>query len=279
MRLGAPILTDFRGPGDWTEELKRHGYRAAYWPLEKGAPAGLEDAFASAAYDADIVIAEVHAWSNLISPDEEERAAAVRLNQEQLALADRLGARCCLNLAGSRSASSLTDPHPENFDQETFALLARQVRAVIDAVSPTRTYYTLEMMPCVFPDSADNYLELIRAVDRERFAVHLDVVNVICSPRRYLGSSDLVRDCIAKLGPLIKSCHIKDTLMTASLMAHIDEVPPGLGTLDYGVLLGELDGIGDADLPLMMEHMKATEEYMEAARYVRDAADSVGVQL
>ena len=60
-------------------------------------------AYVRAAREADIVIAEVGAWSNPISPDEGTRQQAIRHCQEQLALADRVGARCCVNIAGSRS--------------------------------------------------------------------------------------------------------------------------------------------------------------------------------
>ena len=49
------------------------------------------------------VVAEVGAWSNPLSPDETTRTAAVELCKRRLALADRVGARCCVNIAGSRS--------------------------------------------------------------------------------------------------------------------------------------------------------------------------------
>ena len=65
-------------------------------------------------------------------------------------------------------------------------MIVQTVREIIDAVKPVRTFYTLETMPWMYPDSAHSYLELIRAIDRERFAVHLDVVNLVCSPQRLL---------------------------------------------------------------------------------------------
>jgi sugar phosphate isomerase/epimerase len=161
---------------------------------------------------------------------------------------------------------------------ETFDLIVQTVREIIDAVQPKRTFYTLETMPWMYPDSADSYLELIRAIDRERFAVHLDVVNLICSPQRFFGNAALIGECVAKLGPQIKSCHAKDIALADRLTVHLDEVRPGLGGLDYRTLLLELNGL-DPDLPLMLEHLPTEQEYGEAAGFVRTVAREVGVEL
>jgi sugar phosphate isomerase/epimerase len=130
----------------------------------------------------------------------------------------------------------------------------------------------------MYPDSADSYLELIRAIDRERFAVHLDVVNLICSPQPYFGNAALIRECVAKLGPLIKSCHAKDIALADRLTVHLDEVRPGLGGLDYPMLLGELNAL-DPDLPLMLEHLPNEDAYDQAAGYVRSVAQQLRVSL
>src|SRR5689334_12584852 len=112
MRLGGPIFGEKSGaPALWADAMKRKGYRAAYCPVSSAAGDDLIRAYASAARDADIVIAEVGAWSNPISPNEEVRAAALRHCQEQLDLAERIGARCCVNIAGSRG-EQWDGPHP-----------------------------------------------------------------------------------------------------------------------------------------------------------------------
>ena len=58
-------------------------------------------AYAAAAKAADIVIAEVGTWSNPLSPDEAKRKAALEKCKKGLALADEIGARCCVNITGS----------------------------------------------------------------------------------------------------------------------------------------------------------------------------------
>lgn len=45
------------------------------------------------------------------------------------------------------------------------------------------------------PYSADIYLDLIRAVDRKAFAVHLDPVNMITNPLLYYDNANLIKEC------------------------------------------------------------------------------------
>jgi sugar phosphate isomerase/epimerase len=194
-----------------------------------------------------------------------------------LALADAIGARCCVNIAGSRGVK-WDGPDPTDLTPETFELIVETVREIIDAVQPTRTFYTLETMPWMPPDSADSYVALIGAIDRPQFAVHLDVVNLVSSPQRFFGNAALIRECVTKLGPRIKSCHAKDVALAGKLTVHLDEVRPGLGGLDYRTLLAELSRL-DADLPLMLEHLPGEADYDQATAYVRSVAQEVGVTL
>ncbi len=49
----------------------------------------------------DVVIAEVGAWRNMLDPDLAKRAANLAYVTERLALSDAVGARCCVDIAGS----------------------------------------------------------------------------------------------------------------------------------------------------------------------------------
>jgi sugar phosphate isomerase/epimerase len=277
MRLGGQVFAGYSDPDGWIAALRDYGYSAAYCPVRIEDDAATVQAYANAAKEADVIIAEVGAWSNPLSPDEKTRRAALAKCQEQLALADEIGARCCVNISGSRG-QQWDGPHPDNLTPETFDLIVETVRKIIDAVKPTRTFYTLEPMPWMYPDSADSYLALIKAIDRERFAVHLDPVNLVCSPQRFYSNGALIRECFEKLGPYIKSCHAKDIALTDKLTTHLDEVRPGLGGLDYGVYVWELDKL-DPDMPLMLEHLKIEEEYVHAADHIRSVAREVGVEI
>jgi sugar phosphate isomerase/epimerase len=277
VRLGGPIFESCSGPDGWIAALRRLGYGAAYCPVDGDAGEDLIRAYATAAERTGVVIAEVGAWSNPLSPDGETRRSALAHCHRQLALADAIGARCCVNISGSRG-TKWDGPHPDDLSDETFDLIVETTRAIIDAVKPTRTFYTLETMPWMYPDSPDSYLRLIKAIDRKQFGVHLDPANLVSSPQRYFDSSALIRECFAKLGPHIRSCHAKDIILAQGFMVHLDEVRPGLGAVDYRAYLEELGRL-DPDTPLMIEHLQTAEEYALAADYIRAAAREIGAQF
>jgi sugar phosphate isomerase/epimerase len=277
MRLGGPIFAKWDGAESWAAAVRASGYRAAYCPLAPGTPEAVARKFEEVAVREGIVIAEVGAWSNPLSSDEGERNAAIEKCKSGLMLADMVGARCCVNIAGSRG-KKWDGPSAADLTPEAFAMIVDVVRDIIDGVRPTRTFYTLEPMPWMYPDSADSYLELIKAVDRERFGVHFDPVNVVSSPQRYFSNDTLIREWFEKLGRWIKSCHAKDILLQDRLTVHLDEVCPGRGGLDYGTYLRELAKL-DPEVPLMLEHMTEEKDYVEGAAYIRSKAKAEGLEL
>ncbi|MHC4203110.1 MAG: sugar phosphate isomerase/epimerase family protein [Planctomycetota bacterium] len=276
VRLGGPVFEKYEDPAGWVAAVKKLGYSAAYCPVGANAGNDVVKAYEKAAKEANIIIAEVGAWSNPISPNEKMRKEAQEKCRRQLDLADRIGAKCCVNISGSRS-DRWEGPSPENLTEETFDMIVETTREIIDDVKPTRTHFTLEMMPWSYPDSVDSYVRLIKAIDRERFAVHLDPVNIVCSPQRYFNNGRLIKECFKKLGPQIKSCHGKDILLDTKLTTHLDEVRPGLGGLDYVTFLKELSY--RPDVPLMLEHLPNAEEYRLAAEHVRSVGKKAEVSF
>ncbi len=277
MRLGGPIFSKTNSPESWVETVAAAGYRAAYCPIGPEAAPEMVEAYAAAARKADIVIAEVGAWSNPLSPDAATATAAIEKCKASLALADRIGARCCVNIAGSRG-KKWDGPDAADLTDGTFDMIVAMVRDIIDAVSPTRSFYTLETMPWMYPDSPDAYVRLIKAIDRKAFAVHLDPVNLVSSPHRYFATSCLIEECFTKLGAYIKSCHAKDILLRENLTVHLDEVRPGQGNLNYPAFLKGLNRL-DANVPLMLEHLSNQDEYEAAAAHVRNVAAQEGIAL
>jgi sugar phosphate isomerase/epimerase len=278
MRLGGPLFESCSDPDAWAAGVRRLGYRAAFCPGGADADDATARAYEDAARKADIVIAEVGAWSNPLLPDAPltgwqkdaigKAGGPIQFCQQQLALADRIGARCCVNIAGSRNPDKWNGPSVNNLTHETFDMIVQSVRTIIDGVKPSRTFYTLETMPWIFPDSADSYLALIKAIDRPRFAVHLDPTNLINCPRHAYDTAGLIRECFQKLGPWIKSCHAKDVKFTQSLTLHLDECRPGTGLQDYRTFLTELEKL-DKNTTLLIEHLPNAEEYQQAAAYIR----------
>lgn len=270
MRFGGPLFADKPGPEGWIAELRRWGYGAAYCPVDETAEAATVQAYADAAAAHDIVIAEVGAWSNPLSRDEAARRKAIAFCQTRLALAESIGARCCVNIAGSRG-EKWDGPHPDDLTPDTFDAIVETTRGIIDAVQPTRTFYTLEPMPWMYPNSIESYERLLQAIDRRACAVHFDPVNLITSPELYFNQRAFVREFVERLGPHIKSCHAKDICLGDSLTVHLSEARPGLGALDYAALLRELGRL-DPDTPVMLEHLPGEADYAAAADYVRGVA-------
>jgi sugar phosphate isomerase/epimerase len=278
VRLGGPVFEKYNSPEEWILLLKKMGYRAAYCPVSVGTDLALIKAYQTAAAKNDIVIAEVGAWSNPIDPDQEKAGKAIEKCIDSLALADEIGANCCVNVSGSRNPKHWAGPHRDNLTEATFDLIVETSRKIIDAVKPKLTYFTLECMPWAYPDSVDSYLKLIKAIDRKQFGVHLDPVNLVVSPQIYYRNGEMISECFRKLGPQIKSCHAKDiTLREDNSIPQLDEIIAGKGNLDYSVFLTELAKL--KDVPLVMEHLNSAEEYVQAASHIRSVGRLIDIDL
>ncbi|MFW6288324.1 MAG: sugar phosphate isomerase/epimerase family protein [Spirochaetota bacterium] len=277
MRLGAPLQSSFDSPEAWIAALRAKGYRAAYSPLPLDASAAQRTEYRQAAAEADIVIAEVGAWSNPLSRDRQTADAALRKMVDALRLADDLGARCSVNIAGSRG-EKWDGPDAGDLTEETFSAIVEMCRKVIDEASPQTAHLSLEPMPWMYPESAESYARLLTQVDHPRFGVHYDPVNLINSPPKYFASAREVDHFVDLLGPQIVSVHVKDIVLGNQLTTHLDECIPGTGGFDIAHLFERLDRL-EPDLPVMLEHLPTEAEYDQAAAHVRAVAEALGVKL
>ena len=277
IRLGGPIFVKSDDPVALAREHRRLGYSAAYCPdTATLADARLLDEIKRAFAAENVLIAEVGAWKNLLDPDPVKRRENLDYVIQRCALADAVGALCCVDIAGSFNPSSWYGPDPKNLSRDFFDATVENCRHILDAVKPTRTRFTIEMMGWNLPDGPDAYLELIQAVDRKAFAVHLDVCNGINSPQRFYHNADFIRECFRKLGPFIISCHAKDLRWDIEMNLHFEEVVPGRGQVDYRAYLGELAQLR-RDVPLMLEHLKTAEEYDEGRLHVLKVGAGMGL--
>jgi sugar phosphate isomerase/epimerase len=276
IRLGGPIFEKTSDPEAMALAHRKLGYRAAYCP-----GIGINDTDRIKAVEAafakhDVVLAEVGVWCNLLDPDDAKRAANLKRVTEGLALAEAVGARCCVDIAGSYNPKSWFGPHPDNLSPRFFDATVENARTIVDAVKPKRAKFALEMMGWAMPDSPECNLKLIKAVDREGFGVHLDPCNLINCPERFYRNSDLLNACFDTLGPWIASCHAKDLTWDIEMNVHFREVVPGTGTLDYTTFLNRLAALPQGP-PLMMEHLGKPEEYERARDYIVGVGKKAGL--
>ena len=280
MLLGGTVAGPFSGPEEWEKLLVRSRFRAVTAPFNMYTPRRETEAFRAACERHGVIIAEIGVWKNLFNPDPAAAAEARRYAEGQLALADELGIACCVNIAGTESTAGWDAADPSNYTDETYERIVGSVRGILDSVAPKRAFYCLEPMPWMIPDSPEVYLQLIRDVDRPQFGVHMDFVNMINSPRRYLAAGKFIGECFSTLGSYIKSTHIKDSRMhPTNLTTLLEECSPGEGTLDFGEILKILDRELPADAPVLLEHMTTFEEYEKAYDYLAAVAAENGISI
>jgi sugar phosphate isomerase/epimerase len=215
-----------------------------------------------------------------LSSDPQEAEQAIVYSQRALELADRIGARCCVNIAGS-PGPVWAGPSAENFAPRTFERIVESVQKIIDAVRPDQTFYTIEVMPWIAPQSADDYQMLLQAIDRDRCAVHFDPANMVNDPHKYYITGDLIKDFVAKLGSQIRSCHAKDIRLDEDFppwTVRLWECVPGAGNLDWRTLLTELAKL-DSDIPVMLEHLDSEAEYRAGVDVIRSLAAAEGIEF
>lgn len=278
VRLGGPTFIRTDDPEELAQECRRLGYGAAYCPNLKITDTDRIRATAAAFAKHDVVLAEVGRWVNLLDPNPEQRKKNLEWVTEGLALAEAVGARCCVDIAGSFNPKVWYGPHPDNLSETFFEAAVENARKIIDAVKPTRAKFCYEMMGWSLPDSVESNLRLLRAVDRPAFGVHLDPCNLINSPERFYRNTGLLNECFDQLGPHITSCHAKDLFWEVEMNVHFREVIPGKGALDYATFLKRLAALPQQP-PLMMEHLSKAEEYAEAARFIRETGAQNGVRF
>lgn len=275
LRLGGPVFVKSDDPAEIARAHRTLGYNAAYCPQARLQDAArlreIERSFAAE----NVVIAEVGAWRNMLESDPARRRENIGYVIDRLALAEAVGARNCVNIAGSFNPRQWDGPDPRNLAREFFDATVENCRKVIDAIKPRRTKFTIEMMGWSLPDSPDSYLRLFKAVDREGFGVHVDVCNIISSPERYYSNAAIIREIFKKLGRWVCSCHAKDLI---GRNVHFAETVPGRGGIDYRAYLAAITDL-PFEAPLMLEHLSTPEEYEEGKKHILKTAAEMGIKL
>ncbi len=278
LRLGGPSFAGTNEPEALALAHRKLGYRAAYCPSVALTDTDKIRAYTEAFAKHDVVIAEVGRWCNLLDPDAEKRRQNLKRVTDGLALAEAIGALCCVDIAGSYNPTSWYGPHPDNLSDKFFDAIVENARKIIDDVKPKRAKFTYEAMGWSLPDNPDHYVKLIKAIDRPAFAVHLDPCNLVNSPEKFYNNTALLNECFDKLGQWIVSCHAKDLAWETEMNVHFKEVIPGKGSLDYTTYLRRVAKLPQ-NPPLMLEHLTTAEAYTEAREHVFEVGRQAGLSF
>lgn len=269
------MANQYKSADEWIGDVKAIGYKAVTFPLSPGAASSEIGEYLAAMRENDVVNAEVGAWSNPLCEDAAERREVIRANVAALELAEETGARCCVNIAGSRG-TVWDGPHRLNMSDETFKMIVANTREIIDAVKPVKTKYSLETMPWIFPDGPESYLRLADAIEREEFGIHLDICNTVNSIDRYFNISEFIDRNFDLLGDKTLSIHLKDIKLSDKLTVHLDEVLPGRGAMDFAKIFKRASALAP-DVTLIIEHLHSNEDYAAAFKYLRSVVSSNGL--
>ena len=275
MRIGLSSALEHETPEQWAEQMKELGCRAVVFPVDYTAPDHVIADYAEAARNNDLLIAEVGIWKNVFAVDPSERHIARERAIGQLRLADEIGARCCVNVAGTYGGPKWDGGYKENYTKKCWDMTIEYIQELIDKVKPARTKYCVESMPWMYPSGPDEYLKMLEEVDRPAFAVHMDIVNMINTPKRYFFSDDFLQECFDKLGDAVCSCHLKDVVLRNEYTFQLKETGSGKGTLNIEKYISLIDQY-DPQMPVIIEHLGTDEEYKESLGYVQARLKAAG---
>ena len=268
MYLGISSALQHSSPSDWAAKHKALGLKAVVFPVSCTEGEEKAAAYAKAAADAGLCIAEVGVWRNTLAADPAERSKWIDYAAGQLRLADEIGASCCVNVVGTPYGPRWDGGYRGNFSDELWDMAVKMIREIIDRVRPRHTKFCIESMPWMIPDSPQAYLKLIEAVDRAEFGTHLDVVNMITSPRRYFFNDEFLQECFSLLKGTICSCHLKDIRLKEEYTFQLEETSCGAGILDLELYAALADAENPC-MPMIIEHLDTDEEYISSVAYVR----------
>ena len=269
MYLGISSSLAHESPQEWARKHKALGLQTVNFPVccDDGEETFM--AYKQAADEAGLTIAEVGAWRNTLAADPDERQHWIDYAVRQLRMADAIGAACCVNVVGTPYGPRWDGGYRENFSHELWDMAVSMIRQIIDTARPRHAKFSIESMPWMIPSGPDEYLRLIESVDRAEFGTHLDVVNMITSPRRYFFNDEFLEECFEKLHGTIVSCHLKDIRLKQEYTFQLEECACGQGSLDLQRYI-RLATAENPCMPMIIEHLTTDEEYISSVRYVQD---------
>ena len=268
MLLGISSRLEHSTPQVWAAKHKALGLKCVNFPVDYLVGEETYMAYKAEADKAGLVIAEVGVWRNTLAADPVERAKWIDYAVGQLRMADQIGAICCVNVVGTPYGPRWDGGYRENFSDELWQMAVQMIQQIIDTAKPKTTKFSIESMPWMIPSTPDEYLRLIKDVDRPQFGTHLDVVNMITSPEKYFFNDRFLEECFEKLGSTIISCHLKDIRLKEEYTFQLQECACGEGTLDIEKYV-QLANAANPQMPMIIEHLDTDEDYAESVAYVK----------
>lgn len=284
LKLGGhifPTASEMGDPEAYARHAKEMGYTAIYAPDYLTIDKPDEIRYARKIFEREgLVVAEAGYWENPLDTRPEVRKAVRAEMVRVYQMAEELGARCVVNTAGSYcEGPGYMNHNPKNFSEEHFEDAVEMARYFIDEVQPRNTYFTYEVFMYNTVDSPENYHRILQAVDRKMFGAHIDLTNMMRSPRELYQGGELARKCARMFGDRIISTHIKDARLTRpAITTQIEEALPGEGEVDLTTFVVEMAKLPNL-VTMMTEHLNGRAEYQRAFDNISGIAQENGITI
>ena len=213
--------------------------------------------------------------SGLVSPDEKERAAAVKFVKRACNLCGRLGAANTYFRPGSLNPKGAWRPHPENRADEVFDRLVDSAKQVCRVAQNEGVKLAVEAAAVSPLYSAKRTREFFDAVDSRALGFNMDPVNYVSGLGDAYDSKAMMDEWFAQLGHVTIGAHAKDFRLVEGLLPHIEEAPLGQGLLDQEHFLRSMQK-ACPNAHVLIEH-QPDDEVPAAADALRAAADRAGI--
>ena len=274
MKLGIAKALLHSSPKEWAEKHCDLGLSAVVFPVNcKSSKQTILD-YKHAANDYGLVIAEVGAWCNLLDKDKNKANENLNYSLKTMEMAESISAKCVVNISGSLSDKQWDGGTKENYSQQTFNRVVSIIKKIISVAD--KCCFTIEPMPWMIPYDADNYLQILKEVNDSRFAVHMDAVNMIYSPKKYFFQKEYLDEIFEKIGKHIISSHLKDLTLSNKLTFQLSECAPLEGEFETAYYLNKLTTI-DKNMPVIIEHLSSDEEYVNAVNKLKDFCQQLNI--
>jgi sugar phosphate isomerase/epimerase len=228
--------------------------------------------------EAGLEAAQANGWYEvLVHADEALRAEGVRGIQTLCRLGRAIDAGSVYVRPGSHNPRGAWYPHPQNHTAATFDALVGSLKAAARTAEQEGMILALEGHVLSPLDTPQRMRDVLDAVGSPAVKVNMDPVNFIGSVADTHDTTRTLNELFEKLGSDIIAAHLKDCALEDRLVLHIAEVIPGLGTLDYPLLLQRMQAL-QPQVYALIEHLP-DEKVPEARRNVVEIAARCGVPL
>jgi len=221
--------------------------------------------------------------ANLVHPEADVRADAVRRVQAAVAPASALGARYINSGPGSCSPNwqeSFYRADAQNFTAEAEDRAVDTLTRIAQVIDDSDLMYAIECHQLTTMRSAEIIRRVLDRVDHPRLFANFDPVNLLDSAYAVFTNEDRIGEFVATVGPrYADTCHVKDVIVTDAMPYESHEAPPGQGLVAIETIFAAAAQLpGEGAVHLIIEHLDP-ESATESVRLVRQRAEALGIKF